>query len=420
MRGTQGKVGDPGPPGPAPASPGAPEEPPLPVEPPPLHLRRRLAGIGAGLLAWGGFHLLSRYPEVAEGVVGSGPLPALARGLSLGTGLFPFSLAELVIGAVILRQVLGIVGGVGQLRRGEDRLPRTLARGGLRLGQDAGVLLFLFYLLWGFQYARPGVDQTLGIPPAGQVPAGELRALASQAVHAGNLLYRTIHGTEDAGHPTPGSDPRQLPPALAQGWERAADRWGLPPRFTRSHGDPKPFLLSPLVKRFGVAGMYFPFTGEALVLADLPGGLGGKELAHEMAHQRGVAREADANTLAYLVTLEAPDPGIRYAGVLFLQRQLIGALGRVDPDAAWAVSRERLPGVRRDLEAVAAYWEDARGPVSRATTRANDAMLRSHGIPEGVENYRGSVWAFVALARREGAAALLPTSLPADGDPPVP
>jgi hypothetical protein len=352
--------------------------------------------------------------------VGGGPLPALVRALSLGTGAIPFSLAELVIGAVVLRQILGLARGVGQLRRGVDSLPRTLGRGGLRLGQDAGVLLFLFYLLWGFQYARPGVDQALGIPSAGQVSAGELQALASQAVHAGNLLYRAIHGVEDAGQPTPRSDPRQLPPALAQGWEQAVERWDLPPRFARRHGEPKPFLFSPLVKRFGVAGMYFPFTAEALVLADLPGGLGGKELAHEMAHQRGVAREADANTLAYLVTLEAPDPGIRYAGVLFLQRQLIGALGRVDPDAAWAVTRERLPGVRRDLEAVAAYWEDARGPVSRVTTRANDAMLRSHGIAEGVENYRGSVWAFVALARREGTAALLPSPLPATGDTPVP
>jgi hypothetical protein len=361
-----------------------------------------------GVAALGAFHLLSRFPAVAETLVGEGPLPALTRGLSRLSGTIPLSLAEVVILAVVARQGMGLARGVLQLRRGEDTFPRTVARGGLRLAQDVGILVLLFYLLWGFQYARPGVETRLGIPPAGEVSAAELRSLASDAVHAGNRLYRALHGVDDAGEPTPNVPPSAVIPALEEGWERAVARWELDPRLSLRHGTPKPFVATPLVKRFGVAGMYFPYTAEALVLSDLPGALRGKEVAHEMAHQRGVARESDANTLAYLVTREAPDPGVRYAGSLFLQRQLVSALGRIDPDAAWAVSQERLPGVRRDLEAVAAYWADARGPVSDATTRLNHAMLRSHGITEGVENYRGSVWAFVALARREGVAAVLP------------
>jgi len=387
---------------------------------PPLHLARRLTGIGLGLGALAAFHLLSRSPGAAEFLVGQGPIPALTRGLSRLTGAVPISLAEAVVVIVLARQGVGIGRGLLQLRRGADGFPRTLARGGLRLAQDAGVLLFLFYLLWGFQYARPGVEAQLGITSAGEVPTAELRALAARSVQSGNVLYRALHGVEDTGVPTPSVPPEVVLPALHQGWERAVERWGLDPRMTRRFGDPKAFVATPVVKRFGVAGMYFPYTGEALVLADLPGALRGKEMAHEMAHQRGIAREADANILAFLVTLEAPDPQVRYAGALFLQRQLISALGRLDPDAAWALSRERLPGVRRDLEAIAAYWADAVGPVSQATTRANHAMLRSHGIPEGVENYRGSVWAFVSLARREGVDSLLPeTVLPGDSESPA-
>ena len=382
---------------------------------PPLRLARRLTGIGIGLGALAAFHLLSRSPGAAELLVGQGPLPALTRELSRLTGAVPFSLAEAVVLAVLLRQGIGLGRGLIQLRQGEDALPRTLVRGGLRLAQDLGVLLFLFYLLWGFQYARAGVDAQLGIAGAGDIPTEELRALASRTVHSTNDLYRALHGVDDAGVPTPSVPPEAVLPALHTGWERAVDRWGLDSRMTERFGDPKPFVASPLVKRFGVAGMYFPYTAEALVLADLPGALRGKEMAHEMAHQRGVAREADANILAYLVTLEAPDRQVRYAGAFFLQRQLISALGRVDPDAAWALSRERLPGVRRDMEAVAAYWTDAAGPVSQTITRANHAMLRSHGIAEGVENYRGSVWAFVSLARREGVDVLLPAPIPPRG-----
>jgi hypothetical protein len=384
-----------------------------PLSPPPLRLGRRLLGIGAGLTALGLFHVLTRFPQQAENLVGDGPLPALMRSLSRLTGAVPISLMEVVVLAVLARQGVGVVRGFFQFRRGEDTLPRTLARGGLRLAQDVGVLIFLFYLLWGFQYARPELGTRLGFSDSGTVSAAELRALAWESVHGGNVLYRALHGVDDLGDPTPSASPRELLAALEEGWERAADRWGLDPRLARQHGPPKPFLASPLVKRFGVAGMYFPFTGEALVLSDLPGALRGKEMAHEMAHQRGMARESDANALAYLVAREAPDPRIRYAAGLFIQRQLISALARVDPDAAWAVIQERIPGVRRDLEAVAEYWARARGPVSEATTRLNHAMLRTHGIAEGVESYQGSVWVFVALARREGVGSLLPE--PIDG-----
>lgn len=378
------------------------------THPPPFRLGRRLLGVGLGAVGWLAYRVLARFPEATEAWVASGPVADLPRLLSRAAGLVPFSLMEVVIVAVLLRQVVGFLGGIGQLRRGEDRLPRAAARGGLRLAQDAGVLVFLFYALWGVSYARPELAAHLGVPASGEVSVEELRVLASAAVEAGNALYLEIHGVPDAGSPTPVVPLGDLRPALARGWERAAARWPIGPLAARTYGDPKPFVTTPLVKRFGIAGMYFPYTGEALFQADLPGPLQPKAVAHEMAHQRGIAREADANALALLVTREVPDARVRYSGVLFLQGQALGALARSAPGVARELARSRLDGVRRDLLAVEEYWDRTRGPVSEVGSRMNDALLRRHGMPEGLASYGGSLWVFLALVRAEGVDAVVP------------
>ena len=373
---------------------------------PALHLRRRLLGVGLGFAAWVGFRLLSSYPSMAEAVASTGPLPELARILSVATGRVPFALAEALVLLFLLRQGMGLARGVSQLRAGKDRLPRTFARGGLRLAQDIGVLVFLFYVLWGFQYARAGLDGHLGIASTGEVSASEIQPLALRAIERTNELYREIHGSPDAGHPTASPPIEVLVSGLEEGWIGVRAALDLPLRMERTHGGPKSFLATPLMKRLGVGGMYFPFTAEALVLGDLPGALLAKSLAHEMAHQRGIASESDANVLAFLVARESPDPVARYSAYIFLQQQLVRILQSLASEESEWVVGERYPGVRRDLVEAHAYWEPARGAAGAAATRVNDVMLRSHGVADGVGSYRGSVWILVALARDRGESAL--------------
>jgi hypothetical protein len=372
---------------------------------PPLLLRRRLAWIAAGLGAWLAFRVLLVFPAAAEVLLASGPLPALTRGLSRATGMVPFSLAEWIVVGFLVRQGVGAVGGFRNLREGVDGWGRTLARGGLRLGQDMGVLVLLFYLLWGFHYARPGLDARLGVAPSGELSVAELEDLAGHAVAASNRAYLELHGVPDAGRPTPALPLDSLVPALNEGWAAVAARFDLPFRVERRHGDPKAWLATPVVRRMGVSGMYFPFTGEALTLGDLPGARLPTTLAHEMAHQRAVTSESDANTLAFLVAREAPHPQARYAAYLFIRGQFLVALAEACPECVPPLRDRQLPGVRRDLDDLIRYWLRSRGPISEAAGRMNHAMLRSHGIAEGRGSYSGSAWILAALALEEGPAA---------------
>jgi hypothetical protein len=353
-------------------------------------------------LAWAGWLVLQRMPGWAEGLLASGPHPTLVRGLGRLAALLPFPLAEglvVVLGLWLVRLPF--------LWRREPWL--TLLLRPLRLG--AGLAL-LFILLWGVQYARPALEARLLLPPSGPAAQEEIQALAEALVERTNDLYRRVHGSEDVGEPTPAPTAQEIRGPIAESlersWEWVVHRWELPPEMALPRPAPRPMLLTPVIRWTGVAGLYVPWTGEALILSDLVGAGAPLTIAHETAHQRGVAREADANALAYLLALESEWTELRYAAALFLQRQALSALAGTDPEATLRLVESRVPGVQRDVEALRLRALEVAGPTERLARRANDAMLRTHGFSEGIQNYAGSLWVVLALARREGLEALLP------------
>jgi hypothetical protein len=332
--------------------------------------------------------------------------PLVAWTLSRVTGVVPFSVGEVLIlvgGAWLLVAAGRGVRDVARRRRGA----RNLAACGLLLGGAvAGVLVALFYVLWGFGYSRPALDRRLGWPPGTEATAGVLAELAAAMVDATNEEYRSVHGTDDAGAPTAVEDRAAMDAALEEGWRRAAVAAGLPgPAARRTYGRVKrPFVLSRALDWLGISGFYFPFTGEANVNRGIPGATYPQTAAHEKSHQRGLNPENEANFFGFLAAAEAPDPRARYSAYLFAQRQLLFALLLHDRAVAEELIARRLPGVQRDVDDLHAYWARFRGPVRDASRRTNDAFLRTNRVEGGVLSYARSVELLVAWARRSGGS----------------
>jgi hypothetical protein len=161
-------------------------------------------------------------------------------------------------------------------------------------------------------------------------------------------------------------------------------------------------FASRLLDYFGVTGFYFPWTAEANVNGGMPIMAQPHSAAHEMAHQRGFAREDEANFVGFLVAASANDHLSRYSAYLFAQRQLLNALARSDMERAIELARQRAPGVQRDIDRIREYWEQFEGPARDAARNVNDAYLRANRIPAGVLNYNRSLELLVAYARSRG------------------
>jgi hypothetical protein len=373
----------------------------------PLRLRRRLICIAAGIACYLLLLILQNYPWATERLYATTISPALTRAISRVFGIVPFAVFELVILVVIGQVLFAFARAARQVIRRTRRLSNAAASGLLRLGQDAGVLLALFYIVWGFNYVRPRLDARLGYDSKAAVAdARELAGLTRQLVDAAEAAYVELHRTADAGAPTAmPADQRSILAALDFGWQRATGELRLPANTAKSYGPPKFPLSSTLARYMGISGgMFFPYTAEALVVRDLPAQQLVKTMAHEQAHQRGTAVEADANALAFFVCAWSPHPLARYAGFSFARDQMLAELARVDPAAFRTESGRMGPGVQRDRRALRDYWRRTRVASAELANRVNDASLRANRVSEGVRSYSLSTRVFIEFARSRGGA----------------
>ena len=373
--------------------------------------RRRLLIFGVGV----GVFLLSRLASLAPGVVEAlfarGWASAVVPPLSRATGAVPFSLVEPLLGAYLLWRLVTAARATRDVRRGARRVRAAAGAGGLLLLRDLGVGLLLFYLLWGFHYARAPLDQRVGLPELDTLTTEELIHLSRELVEVANGAYVALHGTEDAGTPT--AWPREwdrLGDALERGWGRADRELGLGPLATAELGDPKPFSSSALLARLGISGFYFPFTAEPLVNATAPPVFGAASLAHEQAHQRGITSEGEASFLGFVAAMASDDPLLRYAAAARIQGRFLRLLALRDTASHGRVAALRVPGLVRDLADYARYQRRYAGPASDAARRVNDAYLRSQGVPGGRASY-GEVTRLLLRYARGRGGTLLPAGV---------
>jgi hypothetical protein len=365
----------------------------------PLHAKRRLVVLAIGVGTFLLFRLVSWLPGLVEAVYATWLGPLIVRPLSHITGLFPFSLVEIVWISYVAWLVTLSARTVMAVARKRRHVSNAAMGGGLRLARDAGVIMGLFYLMWGFNYARRPLDERLDWPEWTPPDVEALIALTADAVEAANQAYLAIHRSEDAGTPTPmPPDVSDLDDALEEGWSRAAELLDLPASTRKRYGRTKRLLLSHLVARFGIAGFYFPWTAEANVLRDTPLVSRSQSMAHEKAHQRGIGPESEASFLGYVAGTLAPHRRVRYSALVFAQGQLLNALARADRDAAREIAARRFPGIRRDLEDLAEYWKRFEG-VGRTIGRAvNDRYLRTNRVHGGIQSYGFSVRLLITFA----------------------
>ena len=162
----------------------------------------------------------------------------------------------------------------------------------------------------------------------------------------------------------------------------------------------KAVLCSRLMSIMGFTGVYFSCIGESNVNVDSPACLLPSTIAHELAHQRGIAWEQECNFLGVLASVTSGLPDYAYSGWLLGFIHLGNALYDTDPAAYWAI-RDTLPEtVETDLRDNNAYWDQFRDNiVEKVSDTVYDAALKSYGDANGMRSYSMVVELLVAYYR---------------------
>ena len=149
----------------------------------------------------------------------------------------------------------------------------------------------------------------------------------------------------------------------------------------------KPLIISPIMTYTHISGIYSFFTGEANLNTNYPDFINTYTAAHEMAHQRGIAREDEANFLAFLVCRNSDSDYIRYCAYMNMYDYLSSALYSADKELYKNAWEALPPKAKGEFFAYSNFFDKYRNSkASEVSDSLNNAYLESQGA-EGTKSY---------------------------------
>ncbi len=325
--------------------------------------------------------LAAQNPEWIEANYSQTVYPVLSSWMGKLHSLTRVSIAECILYALVIAVV---VSAVVYLYRLLFRRIRFSAFAGylLSLCIAGGVLLNLFYVMWGFNYSRPSLYTLLSLPVE-ERSMEELEAACLRLAAEAKELREAVPEDEAGVFALEGGYEMyfdEIPTAYA--------RLGVEfPLFSRRAYAAKGVISSVGLSYAGISGIFIPYTGEPNVNVDQPALLTLSAAAHETAHSLGIAREDEANFVSYLACSCSENPSIAYSGTMLALIHCGNKLYAADKDKYFALYATYSDAMVRDLAHYNAYWDSFEGPVEEAATTLNDNYLKFNQQESGVKSY---------------------------------
>ena len=303
---------------------------------------------------------------------------ALRAFLAYLTSWIPFSFAEyLILLLPILLFLLALLG----IRKYSDSW-RDVGIFCLCLLSVGALIFSLFTVGFAPAYRGTKLEQKLGID-AVEIDAEALYDTAQILVARLEEEADAIRYGEDGFSVMP-YDCNGMNERLIEAYGSVCDRYSFVQRLSSRV---KPVMMSQAMSYTHITGVYTFFTGEANINVAFPDYTLPYTAAHELSHQRGIAREDEANFMAFLVCASSSDAYIRYSGYLNLTEYVLVALRQASPTLYAKVYRTLPSLVRGELAAYSDFFEEYRDSVAGEISGAvNDTVLTIHGT-EGTKSY---------------------------------
>ena len=328
-------------------------------------------------------HLLTRSNHAFNRALSERFVRPAHRLLGRLSSLVPFSVAEVLIGLAAVGLLVYIIFSAACLIRKPKRA-RQLYLLVLTLASFVLAVYAGFCLLWGVFYYGDDFAASSGLTSE---PVS-VEALESVTAYFAALCNRYADETPRYADGCCASSREAILAKSPAVYAEAARRY---PCLEGPALRAKGVFFSRLLSYTDFSGFFFPFTGEANVNTDFPPALFAATVAHELAHQRGVAKEQEANFCAVLASLSCGDADYCYSAALLAYTHLGNALYSADHEAWRTIYDTLSEAVLRDLAASRDYWAQFETPVQTVSNTVYEGFLQSYDQTLGLKSYGACV-----------------------------
>lgn len=248
-----------------------------------------------------------------------------------------------------------------------------------RFSLFVGILL---YLLWSSLYAQPKLSEKFGLKNADNVSNEML-------IHFDDFLIGRLNFLVEKIDSLPLQKANDI---IAIEYKKFDSNFVV---------KAKPSLLGNGIAYMGIEGYFNPFTGEAQVNKNLPHFMLPFVVAHEMAHQTGIAAEDDANLMAYIRSVQSNNVSFQYSAYfniwLYTHRkvhQIDSLKAKVLKSNLNATSLAHLAILKQRNIQYNTFLNDWSSYVF-------DAFLKLGNQQEGISSYRGVAYSALLWEQRD-------------------
>lgn len=336
------------------------------------------------------------FPNFIEKFYSSLFYKIIANILSAITGFLPFSVAELIIVSFATLLLWYISKTILDLYKSKNKKLNIIKNFVLNILATSGLIYFSFQLLWGFNYQRLPLNKLFELNVR-KSSTNELAQLCARLVNSSSTLRKKINENQYGVMELPYNKKYILKTAHL-GYDSASLQYTT---LKGNYGRPKAILLSTPMCYTGITGFYFPFTNEANVNMIEPDSFLPFTTTHEMAHQRGFAKEDEANYIAYIACINHPDINFQYSGTLAALSYSFNALQKSDAETYKKSISTCSTGVLNDLKYNHDFWTQYSGPIEKMGNKINDTYLKSQNQQSGTNSYGAMVDLLLAEYREK-------------------
>jgi len=330
-----------------------------------------------------GFHLYLRHNEAMAEAVSAGFVRPTLRAMAKFTAILPFSLAEALIAAAAVGLLAYTLLCLYRIIKGRARLVSLYKM--LITPLVLALLVYaLFSSLWGAYFYIDDFAERAGIE-SGPVSTERLAAVTEYFAVLANEYSAKVQRDENG---VCRSDRTSVIEASAHIFDNAEKRF---PLLEGEDVPVKGIFFSRIMSYLDFTGFFFPITGEANVNTDFPPSQFAATVAHEISHQRGVAREQEANFVAVLACLESGNADYCYSAALLAYTHLGNALHSANYEEWERIYYTLNEAVLCDFAADRAYWQQFETPVQEVSNSFYEGFLHSYDQHLGLKSYGACV-----------------------------
>ena len=294
------------------------------------------------------------------------------------TYYIPFSLGEFILFISVPFAVFMLVKFILKIKRANYKL-REFFKGLCRFAAFLCGFIIIFVFTLGVSYGAVPVYNNIGLERR-LISADDLVYAMQILIEEANAEAENINYIYDTGSTKMPYGLKELNKRLNQSYINLYEKYNF---IKLINARAKPVIISEMLTRMHITGVYSFFTGEANININFPDYNLPFTAAHEMAHLMGIAREDEANFTAFLVCLYSDDSYIRYSGLVkmieYLNSSLHHALASVGKYDAYLEITSRLSGVIiNEIHAFRNFFDKYRNePIAQLSSAVNDAYLKA-------------------------------------------